>query len=129
MEELREYSENDVLALGYIWITYVQTMASITGLSRQEVLKCPTTPSLTWKTIVGKIEEEQMPEQYMDQQARKFLRKTIHGGRCIPYVRYIKAGENQEPLVAFDKNSLYPDVMQSVAEFSDVRDSTHITPE
>lgn len=57
VEQIREYSENDVLALGYIWLVYIQTMSEICKMSKEEVIKCPTTPSLTWKSVVSKIEE------------------------------------------------------------------------
>ena len=115
------YLINDVAALAYVWIKYVESMETITKTPRGFILSQLTQASLAWRTFMSRVPKKDLPSQYLDKVARKFVRKAIHGGRCVPYIR--KYENKDDPILAADENSLYTGAMIRIKKYPDIRKS------
>ena len=73
------------------------------------------------------IKEHNKPAQYKDKIARQFIRRAIHGGRCVPYMRVYE--NTLDPLMAADANSLYTAAMMRLKKFPDVTKSRKLIDE
>lgn len=77
------YLIKDVQALGFVWTKYYKQMQELTGLA---VHKSLSSPSLAWSYLLHITPD--LPTTFkffMDVNVRKFVRRSIHGGRCVAY--------------------------------------------
>ena len=88
------YLVSDVLCLAFIYARHSMEMQKMSGFG---IKGCLPEASLGWKSF-GTYNKDRGFYTFNDKYVRSFIRKSIKGGRCGAFIRYIESNQCEEIL-------------------------------